>query len=418
MFLNDELNGGSTMRIRLGVFFLLLGVAVFAYTVGCSARDEDKSEGSLKDIPLKPYQAELLDIAFQAASAMPVFPHIKNRSRAQEMVVTACFGLDQPLRARQYIEQIDNWRRGAGYADLALYCARRAFKDKVESYLNLADQISKENEDWRKDRIKVKIASVYAYLGQTDKASQFKKDVEASETGKMAQIEAMIYPEDSFNKQMENLNNLVSSKNFDIVKNALGAYPELYNRFYTNVERRTFIEKKIKASWSSIPTSVRIDLLTELVNFSLGHGDQEKALELVHEAEAFMNSTTWPVRFGIPLKAEQAGLRFRSGDEERARTEIQDALDMFDANREKIINIYRAGILRSIAESYQAMGDIKKALDLYKRALEAGIENPNSRPRAEDLTATCCSMALRAVEPGAELLHRIREIRDGLGDPW
>lgn len=418
MFLNDKPNGRNTMKIRLSVFSLLLGVAAFAYTVGCSARNEDTSQGSLKEISLQPYQTELLDIAFQAASAMPVFPHIKNRSRAQEMVVTACFELDQPSRASRYIEQIGNWRRGAGYADLALYYAQHGAKEKVESYLKLADRISEEAEDWRKDRIKVKIAGVYAYLGQTDKASRFEQGIEASEMGKMARIEAMVCPEESFNKKMEELDHLVSGKDFDIVKNALEVYPELYKRFYTNVERRALIEKKMKASWNNMPISVRIDLLTELVNFSLDRGDTEKALELVNEAGAMMDSTTWPIRFDIPLKARLAGLRYRSGDRDRARTEIQYALDMFNANREKIINIYRAGILRSIAEGYQAMGDITKALDLYKQALEAGIENPNSRPRAEDLTATCCSMALHAVEPSAGLLNRIREIRGGLGDPW
>lgn len=418
MFLDDKPNGGSTMRCRLSVFSFLLGVVVFAYTVGCSARNEDKPEKSLKDVRLHPYQAELLDIAFEAASAMPVFPHIKNRSRAQEMVVTACFELDQPLRAHQYIGQIENWRRGAGYADLALYYAQKGMTDKIESYLRKADQISEQNEDWRKDRIKVKIAGVYAYLGQKDKASRFEKGVGASEMGKMARIEAMVCPEESFDKKMEELDSLVSGKNFDIVKNALEVYPELYHRFYSNVERRTLIEMKMKASWSNIPISVRIDLLCELVNFSLDHGDKEKALKLVNEAGTIMNSSTWPVRFGIPLKARLAGLRFRAGDRDRAREEIKDAFDLFNTNREKIINIHRAGILRSIAECYQTMGDKTKALGLYKRALEAGIENPNSRPRAEDLTATCCSMALYSVEPGAELMKRIHEIRDGLGDPW
>jgi hypothetical protein len=64
------------------------------------------------------------------------------------------------------------------------------------------------------------------------------------------------------------------------------------------------------------------------------------------------------------------------------------------------------------------MGNISRAIELYKRTIEAGIENPNSRPRAEDLSATCCSMALHNVKPDAELLSRISQIRDGLGDPW
>ena len=64
------------------------------------------------------------------------------------------------------------------------------------------------------------------------------------------------------------------------------------------------------------------------------------------------------------------------------------------------------------------MGDTATALSAYKRAVEEGVENPNSRPRAEDLSATCLSMAVHGVEPDAVLWTRIRQINDGLGDPW
>jgi hypothetical protein len=64
------------------------------------------------------------------------------------------------------------------------------------------------------------------------------------------------------------------------------------------------------------------------------------------------------------------------------------------------------------------MGDAGTTLNLYRRALEAGQENPNSRPRTDDLIATCCSLALHAVEPDETLMSRIRDIRAGLGDPW
>jgi tetratricopeptide (TPR) repeat protein len=156
----------------------------------------------------------------------------------------------------------------------------------------------------------------------------------------------------------------------------------------------------------------------ELVDFSLAHEDKAKALELVNEAGKMIDSASWQPRFLIPLKARLSALRFRAGDEIPAQAQMQDALDFFFTNQEKIVNIDKAQLLRSLAEAYQAMGDNAAALDIYKRAIEAGVENPNSRPRAEDLAATCCSMALHMVEPDMKLLNRIREIHDGLNDPW
>jgi tetratricopeptide (TPR) repeat protein len=217
---------------------------------------------------------------------------------------------------------------------------------------------------------------------------------------------------------MKTLETLASSGNLDAARSALAAYAELFNRFYADLQRRTRVEEEIKASWPGLPIFIRIDVLAELAGFSLAHDDRGKALELVNEAKAMTDSASWQPRVAVNLTAKLAQLRFRAGDKGRARDEAAEALTLFDAKREVIVNIHRAEPLRSIAEAAHEMGDAAEALDLYRRALEAGIENPNSRPRAEDLTATCCSMALHAVEPGPQLLDRIREIRDGLGDPW
>jgi tetratricopeptide (TPR) repeat protein len=367
---------------------------------------------------LRSFQLELLDLAFGAASAMPADPHIKDRSRVQEAVVAACLDLEQPQRALRYLEQIGDWRRGAAYADLAFYCARHGITQDVQSYLDRAAQIAEQAGDWQRDRIKAKIAQVHAYLGRAEAAAKSVQGVGAAESGKVARAEAMVCPADSFDKTLEALGRLVSTGQFDAVKSALDAYAELFNRFYEDRERRTRVEEKIKASWTGLPVFVRVDLLAELVDFALAHADQSKALELVNEAKAILDSASWQPQSGIAMVARLAELRFRAGDKERARTEMQEVLKLFDAKRDAIVNIYRAQALRAIAEAYQGMGDAGAAREIYGRATEAGTENPNSRPRAEDLASTCCSMAVHAVEPSPGLWNRIREMRNRLGDPW
>jgi hypothetical protein len=64
------------------------------------------------------------------------------------------------------------------------------------------------------------------------------------------------------------------------------------------------------------------------------------------------------------------------------------------------------------------MGDGAAAVAVYKRCVEEGVANPNSRPRADDLAATCCSMALHGVEPDAALWSRLIQVEGKLGDPW
>jgi hypothetical protein len=74
---------------------------------------------------------------------------------------------------------------------------------------------------------------------------------------------------------------------------------------------------------------------------------------------------------------------------------LEAALARYDAERDQIVNIYRATALRALAEALQTMGDGARSLAVYRRAVEEGNGNPNSRPRADDLTTTACSMALR-----------------------
>jgi tetratricopeptide (TPR) repeat protein len=390
---------------------------------GGGAQDASASTKQIKlsvvaDKPLADFQAELLDFAFETATAIPTNPHIKDRSKAQETVVAACLELEQPNRALGYIERIENWRRGSCYADLAFYNARHGFTDQVQSWLDLAAQIADTTEDWRRDTIRVKIAQTHVLLGHPEKAAQFVTDVVESEQGKLADVEAMLGDETSFDDKIADLDAMIATGSFDIIKNALNSYAQLFDRFYADPQRRTRAEEKIRSSWNPLPIFIRFELLLKLANFANENGDQTKALALVDEAQTFLDDYEWPAEHRIPLMARLAETRFRTGARQQARDQADAALAWFEKDRETIVNIYRAETLEPLGRAYHAMGDTAKALFVYKKAVEESIVNRNSRPRAEDLSATCVSMALCAVQPDPELRERILGIRRGLGQPW
>ena len=128
-----------------------------------------------------------------------------------------------------------------------------------------------------------------------------------------------------------------------------------------------------------------------------------------------LHNSTWPSLCNSKKIIE---MRWRAGDESRARVDAEDLRRRYETQRERIVNIYRAEALHPLAEAYETMGDRITALAVYRRALEEGVVNPNSRPRAEDLAATCCSMAVHGVEPDEVVWTRIMEIAQGLGSPW
>src|SRR5262245_55668849 len=182
--------------------FRSLGVCVCTTLLGVSAGCDRQADADAPaktvsaateptpDAPVAAFQNELLDIAFKVATAIPVDPHIKDRSRAQEAVVSACLELKQPQRALEYIKKIEDWRQGAAYADLAFYYAQHGKTDQLERYLDRAGEIANDAEDWRRDRIKVKIARVHALLGDAAKAAQLEAGVENAETGKVDAVRA------------------------------------------------------------------------------------------------------------------------------------------------------------------------------------------------------------------------------------
>jgi hypothetical protein len=389
--------------------------SLISVSTGCAPQKPEAPQ----DKPLAAFRTNLLQTAFDVATAIPMVPHIKDRSKMQEAAATLCLKLDQPQRALGYIEKIGDWRRGSGYADYAFYCAQHGFTNEVQKYLDLAEQISSlADQDWRRDRIRIKISSTHTLLGQTVQADRFQTNIEASESGKVARVEALMSSEDTFASQMKELDALIASGTFDAVKNALYACAGFFDRFYADPVRRAQAEEKIKTSWNPLPLFIRIELLMELADVALGHADQSKALEFVNETQAILDGAAWPAEYIIPTAARLAGYRFRSGEQAAARSAADGLLTFYDQHQSEIINIDKAEVLMAVAEALPLMGDSSAALAVYKKAVEAGVENPNSRPRAEDLSAICLSMAKYAVEPDAALWSRIREIQANFGDPW
>ena len=397
--------------------------ACFDSQASSAAPSKSATMGPVADQPLAAFRLELIQLAFDGASAMPLDPHIKNRSRAQEEVVQACFDLDQPRRALGFAQQIADWRRGAAYADFAFYCAQRGDTSEVQRYLDLAlEQATSANDSgeqsWRVDRIRAKIARTHLELGQVELAARFGFDLPASETGSLEAAAALRIEAKDVDARLQAVDAIVTVGDFDAMRNALGACAQLFDRFYTDTDIRDRIEATIVASWHKLPLLVRIELLEQLADVALEHQDPPKALRLADDARAILDNAQWVPEDQIAIQARLAGLRQRAGDGAKARSEAEQALALYEEKVALIVNIYRAKALRPLAEVYHALGDRERARAVYARAVEAGVENPNSRPRAEDLSATCLSMARCGFEPDAKLRARLLEIRSALGQPW
>lgn len=403
------------MRLRPHALMLL-----FALTFVSCAKDPVP----LADTEIAPWRRDLLELAYRGVCKFPLNPHIKNRSRAQEKVVAAAIELDQLEWAESNIPEIRNWRRGVAFADLAYRCVTKKVDGAIDRYLDLARKAGEGAKDegagqiWRRDRVLARVARVEALRGDSsliDSKSASKMDKSAWRY--LADVESRSIGAGDFDAAMASLDKVFEQGELDFVRHAHELCVNLYERFYADEAKRTALRTRVSKSYEKLPVDLRIDLMLRMARTSSEKGGKAEAVALIETCASFLEDS-WLPEHEVPLRSRIAVEYHAAGQADKALESIAAAVALYEKRLEAIVNIYRAGCLRAIAEAYHFVGKRAEALAAYKRCAEAGIENPNSRPRADDFSATCISLAVQDCEPDEALRTRLVEICRGLGTPW
>lgn len=434
------------MKTRTALHSLLL-LPVLAAASGCSdakaasrgvaAQAEGanapraQSTQSTADAPLEAFRRELLQIAFQAASSLPMNPHQKSRGKAQELVALACLDLDQPTLAREFATHIADWRRGNVLADYAHWMAVHGDVPEAKKYVEFADQIARDlgreptDQEWRRDTIRNKMARALAAANDVEGAKKAAASIDPSsgqafDSGwaATASSRADLVTADLLDKELSTLDDTLLTAASGQAFNVVAVYVRLYDKFYGDETHRSKIEKRVQTRDSKLPPDMHVSGLVELARVAAKHGDGENTKRLLQDVRTFLATTELGIEYTLGMVPVIAVVHAKAGEVDAAKAELADGLRRYHENRETFRQTKRAEILRPFAEGYHAIGDDAQASEIYEQVLVEGIENPNSRPRAHDLSETCVSMARHGFAPSATLLSRIRQILNGLGDPW
>ena len=372
----------------------LIGIVSFSV---CGYAGITPSAEAVDQKTVAAYRTALLDQAYDIASAMPLDPHIKDRSRAQEKVLQAALELDQPSRALRYAEGIANWRRGKGYADYACYMAGHGVTNDMPVLLKKADSIARAaKQEWRRD----------AVLQRIEQANALSKPQPSEQ------------PPATFEEKFSEIDAVVLKGNLDDATALVQSCLRLYGEYYTNEAHRNQLRQKIEESWNGLPVFLRLNAFQEMATVALDHQDLGTALQMADDAVAMMAGNTWPVEYSIPQIARFASIRDQAGEPTAAFNDLQKALQTFREQQSEIVDIDRAEALVPLAEAALAMNDPDTARAVYNAALDAAVLNANSRPRATDLSMICVSMAVTGFEPDEALLVKLDRLQEELGDPW
>lgn len=409
--------------LALAVGPLLPAVAQGALGAEPQAAAAEKPASAPQDADLPAWRRRLLEVANRAASSVPEKPHHKTRGKLQDLVVMACFDLDQPALALDYARGINDWRRGCGLAEYARYCAANGHPEPIESSLAQAEEIARAlneagDQAWRRDRILVKVATCRIEMGFPLEAREIEANVEASEALPLFLAKARLLPAEELEAWLAEARLTATSGGFEGRQSVVLAGTELVRRFFAEEPRRKALEEVVRLATGQMPLPVLIDALLGMSAAARQAGDMEGAKRFASEAvDACLLATVTADLKGACLGRSIEAL-VQAGDNAAANEALQAGLGIYEKERDQLMGIDRADALRGLAQACARLGDTAQATLLYWRVIEEGAENPNARPRSEDLVETLLSMAQVGFEPEPKLFERIEAIATGLRDPW
>jgi hypothetical protein len=381
--------------------------------------------------PLTASQRDLLQIAFDAASKFPLDPHHKNRSRAQEVVVVAAFELGAPEVAVAYGAKIADWRRGCAYADFAWEMAKRGDAARAKEYVQLAEGVLRDErndataQEWRADTIRLKVARALTALGDVEGAAKASGAIEQESThavdggwASTAAARVAALPPERAGAEFAAIDQGFATMSLGQQATAMALLARLHERFFADAALRRSCEERVAVTWNKTMPTLRLDALATMARTNHAQGDGARAAELLAGMREIVVGHRWRSEDRMPQQARLIELAHLLGQTDRAKAEAEAALKAYHEEREQIVSIYRAETLRPLAFAWYALGDRDRGADLLAQSVEEGMENPNSRPRCDDLVDACAQMAIRGIEPTPAMRARLQEIQQGLGEPW
>ncbi len=360
----------------------------------------------------------LLDLAFQISTSIPTEPFPSDRAKMQALVAQACIKNGSLIQATQYASKIEGWRQGELFALIGQQYATANETQRARDFAARAMEVATNETDWQRERIVIETAKIYLQLGDSAKVSTLLEGATQAELGKLETARTAIVLESQLDNQADMFDKAIATMNFDLARGAIEGYLVWLDRVSEDEIRTTRALKAIDDALLGLPLDLQVRYGVDLADHLNKNLKRDLAILKLDKATEIFSATTFLPEDVAPLGAMLARARIRMGDEQSARLILQRLYSEYSTRREGIVNLRRATSLRAMAEGFCELGDSDDAIACYNLALEEGTINPNARPRAEDLGATCISMAEYGISLTPELKNRIDTIRSSLTYPW
>jgi hypothetical protein len=371
-------------------------------------------------------EIEALEWGFKFASAIPLKPHVVDRSKSQYSVLKAYLEMDMPGKVIKFAGRIADWRRCLLFADLAVYFAENDQNIQAKQYIERAGECRNKLQgfqaSWQQERILLRIAEAQVTAGQWEMVekteAELPPEVAALTTALRFSRGEMDNPAD-FNKRLDELRAMEASEHFEVQRDVARAYIAILNRLgaAATEEQCTTLKTRVYELAGKLPLLLQNETL-----FSLGHAafNSEKR-ELGYEVlnytlEKFKHRELNP-RYDVALLSALAQIWDEAaGESPRAESTLQDAADLLKKSSLKSAD--RVNALISIGKGYGLHGDANAAWDCFFQALRTAGMEKNSRPRAMMATNICIGIAQWGVPLTNDMTAEFSALYRSLANPW
>ncbi len=360
----------------------------------------------------------MFGLAFSIASSIPSVPHARDRSRIQESVVDAYIEVGLLVDAAHCAQQIDGWRRGESLAHIGQRYLDLGDREKAREFATRALDVARAEDEWRRERVTMEAARIYMLLGDHARVEQLTKDGSQAELAAIATDRTTLLPSDQLDLQADTFDRAIATKNFDIARSAIDGYVVWLGRVVDDETRRERALVALDQALPGLPADLQVTNRLRIAEVLSTSDRPDLAGAQIARADEIVAQTKFLPEDVASVNAKVALAHAGMGETDSARATLHLLLSQHAQRRIEIVDLRRAASLRSLAEAFAEIGDTAAMLDCYALALDEGALNPNARPRAEDLCATCVSIGRVGITPPPALLERIRSIQSSLTDPW
>jgi tetratricopeptide (TPR) repeat protein len=357
-----------------------------------------------------------LDYAFRFASAID--PDPKDKAMAQEAVVLEYGRLGAFDSAIRKAEEIEGWRRGTAYADLAALLVEQGREAEAKPLIEKARNVRTTITDWHGERIDAHIAEVLARLGQTETTQKIANELLADDlqyAGRsLAAVAVGHAARGDFDAAMKGLEEAAGNPDFIVVEGRVNAYVAIGSLGnLTETQRRVALEAG-RAAAATMPGWQKAGLLGEVAGGWIAFGDRDAARKCLADAEKTARTLPATMPTKGPLLNRLAATWGRAGENGKA----SDLLRLAEREAAETLVIDRPAILAETAAGWSALGNDAESRRLLAKAIAEAEGLVNARPRALAVVSICRAIGRQDLPLDDTVKSRLDGLYAGLKAPW